>query len=98
MATYSELHSLHANVNLLNKVMAAVAILAEEIRTEDVATPNHDNRMYWAKAALRNVDGTARQLMWVLIAQNKDFAVAQIEGATDAAIQSAVNDAVTLLL
>lgn len=98
MADYTELHSLVTNVDLLNRIMTAVAIAAETIRTEAPATADHDKRMAWAKRALTNVDGTARQLMWVMIAQNKDFALSQITGATDAAIQNAVNSAVELLL
>jgi hypothetical protein len=98
MATYAELHSLIHNAEILNRIMAAVAILAEEIRTELPATANHAERMAWAKRALTNVDGTARGLMWIVMAQNKSFTVAQIEGASDAALQSAVDSAVQLLL
>jgi hypothetical protein len=98
MATYQELHALTHNAEILNRIMAAVAILADEIRTELPATANHAERMAWAKRALTNVDGTARGLMWVVMAQNRTFTVAQIDGATDAALQTAVNSAVELLI
>jgi hypothetical protein len=98
MATYQELHGLTHNAEIINRIMTAVAILAEEIRTELPATANHAERMAWAKRALTNVDGTARGLMWVVMAQNRAFTVAQIEGASDAALQSAVDSAVQLLL
>lgn len=98
MATYQEMFDLTHNQALLQRVMAAVAVLAEAIRSEAPATPNHAERMRWAQAALRNVDGTARSLMWVVIAQSRQFTAAQIEGATDAAVQSAVNSAVELLI
>jgi hypothetical protein len=98
MATYQEMHDLTHNTALLNRVMAAVAVLAEAIRGEAPATANHAERMRWAQQALRNVDGTARSLMWIVIAQNRAATAAQIEGASDAAVQTAVNSAVELLI
>lgn len=98
MATYAELHGLTTNVALLNKVMIAVAVAAEVIRTEDSATPDHARREAWAKAALANVDGTARQLMWALMAQNASAPATNIENAGDVAIQTAVESALELML
>lgn len=98
MASYTELHELNTNVALLNRVMIAVAMLAEVIRAESPGTVNHSARVAWAKSALANVDGTARSLMWVLLAQNAAFTKEQIEAATDAAIQAAVDSAVGLML
>ena len=98
MATYQELHELTHNAALLARVMTAVAVAAETIRSEDPATTNHVERVRWAQQALRNVDGTARGLMWIVMAQNRQFTVAQIEGASDAALQAAVNGAIQLLL
>lgn len=98
MATYSELYLLSGNMNLIQKVCAAVAIAAEDIRTEDESTVNHEARLQWARGALNNVDGMARQMMWVLMAQNSNATADQIENATDAAIQNAVNNAIALFL
>lgn len=98
MATYAELDDLTTDVTLMKRVRAAVAIAAEAIRVEDPGTANHAERMAFAKRALLNVDGTARSLMWLLLAMNKDFTVAQIQGASDAALQTAVNNAVEVLL
>lgn len=98
MATYQEMYDLTHNQPLLQRVMAAVAVLAETIRGEAPTTTNHAERMRWAQGALRNVDGTARSLMWVVIAQSRTFTAAQIEGASDAAVQTAVNSAVELLI
>lgn len=98
MATYTELYGLTTNIPLLNKVMIAVAILAETIRAEPPTTENHAARVVWAQEALRNVDGTARSLLWVLLAQNAAATQAAIENASDAAIQTAVDSAVNLML
>lgn len=98
MATYEELHDLTTNIPLLNKVMTAVAILAETIRVESAGTTDHAKREAWAKSTLGNVDGMARSLMWVLLAQNAAFTKENIEGASDATIQTAVDSAVELLL
>ena len=98
MATYQELHDLTHSTALLNRVMTAVAVAAEEIRSEAPAAADHAARVRWAQQALRNVDGTARGLMWIVMAQNRQFTVAQIEGASDAALQAAVNGAIQLLL
>ena len=96
MATYMEIHTLASNSDLIAKVTSAIAIAAENIRTEDVGTPNHDQRIAWAKRALLNPDGEARKLMWILLAQNASLTQAQILGADDAGIQSAVNNAIQL--
>ena len=98
MATYSELYDLAFYPDLLHRAIVAVVLLAEEVRTEDPATANHAERLALAKRALANPDGIARQLLWIMLAQNKDFTVEQIQAASDTNIQSAVNAAAALLL
>jgi hypothetical protein len=98
MAIYSDLATLVYDDALIARVSVAIAIAAETIRAEDPATPDHDLRKSWARRTLVNVDGMARQMLWVLIAQNKDATLAQIAGATDAAVQNAVDTAIELLL
>lgn len=102
MATYKELFDLHANTAILERVMAAVAVACDLIRVESPGATQeevdlHTRRVVWARQAIRNVDGTARNIMWALMATNRDLTVAQIEGATDAQIQTAVNNVVGLL-
>lgn len=96
MATYAEIASLIGETNLQNKVAVACIIAAEAIRTESDQTPNHTNRLLWARQANRDPQGTARQVMPSLLAQNAGFTLAQIQGATDAAIQTAVNNAINI--
>ena len=96
MATYSELYGLQSNHDLQQRVAVAIVIAADTIRAEDVATTNHANRMIWAKGAFGNAKGLAPDVLMALLAANKDANVAAIEGATDAAIQTAVDNVVNV--
>lgn len=98
MATYAELYTLSLDASLVQRLTIAVAIAAEVIRSESGDVPYHAERVAWAKRALANPDGTARQLLMIALAQNKDLTAAQIAAASDAALQSAVADAIALLL
>ena len=94
MASYLELRSLFGNGELRNKLDVAIVIAAEAIRNEDVGTTNHANRLTWAKAAFNNPRSKADEMLMALLAANKDLTVAQIEEATDSAIQTRVDAAV----
>lgn len=96
MATYAELYNLHNDSGLKNKVAVAVLVAAEAIRIEDGGTTNHTNRLIWAASALQNPQSEAIRMYWSVLAANKDLSVAQIQGATDSAIQSNVDAAVDL--
>lgn len=99
MATYEELYSLHSdNDPLIQKIAVANWIAADAIRVESAATPNHANRLLWAKDML-NTPGLApaQQMLNAVLAQNKSLTVAQINGASDADIQTAVDAAVDLV-
>ena len=96
MATYNELFSLMQNSGLRNKIAVAVGVSADGIRTESDATPNHANRLIWAKSAFEQPMHAAEQVLWSVIIANKDASVAQIQGATDAAIQSNVDAVIDL--
>lgn len=98
MATYTELYSFSSDPKLIQKVCAAIAIAIEDIRTEAPSTANHEARLNWARYALTNVDGMARQMMWALMAQNNNATASQIENSSDTAIQNAVNNAIALFL
>lgn len=96
MATYTELFALRANDALRNRVMVACIIAAEAIRSEAEATANHANRLLWAKAVFANPVSEAERMFWAVLAQNAAVTVAQITGATDVQIQTAVNGAVNV--
>lgn len=96
MATYLELYGLQNNSDLRNKISVAVVIAAEAIRTESDQTANHTNRLVWAKQALENPAAEAQRMTWGVLAQNSTLTVAQITGASDANILTAVQSAVNL--
>lgn len=98
MASYEELYTLSLDASLVRRLTIAVAIAAEAIREEDPATANHDARVLWAKRALNNPDGMARQMLLVALAQNSAVPAATILAATDATLLSAVNAGVSLLM
>jgi hypothetical protein len=96
MATYLELFDQRANSSLRNKVAVACIIAAEAIRTEDVNTVNHANRLTWAKSVFIQPMVEADRMLMAVLAQNKDATVSQINGASDSAIQTAVNASVNV--
>ena len=96
MATYLELRSLFNDSDLFNRIQVASLVAAEAIRTEDVGTVNHANRLIWAKSAFKSPVGTAKEMIMAVLAGNSSLTVEQITGATDAAIQTKVNAAVDI--
>ena len=98
MATYAELLTI-ANTNdaFKQKVQVACVVACDVIRAEDAGIPNHAARMSWARQTLQNPSAAAVQMVWAVLAQNRTFTVAQITGADDATVQTAVNSAVNLL-
>jgi len=96
MATYSELLTLSSNETLINKIRVAVVIAAETVRTEPINTPEHPNRLSWAKNVFSNPDGEARRMIWAVLAQNKTALASDILGASDEVVQGAVDAAVNV--
>lgn len=96
MATYAELFSLRNDSALKNKVTIAVVVAAETIMNEDGGTANHANRMVWASAVFANPGNEADRMFMAVLAANKDLTAAQIQAATDTAIQTNVDDHVDL--
>ena len=94
MATYTELFDLRNDSTLKNKITVACIVAAETIRTESGATPNHANRMLWAKDVFANPGLESDRMLMAVLAQNKNATVAQITSASDATIQTAVNTAI----
>lgn len=96
MATLAEIWTLLEDPALKEKVSAACLIAAETVRTEDAGTANHANRLIWAKQTFKNPVGAGQNFLKALLAANSTLTVAQLQGATDAAIQTAVNNAVNI--
>lgn len=100
MATYAELLDIATTATgatLRQKIQVAVVVACDVIRLEAGATANHADRLVWTQNALRNPSQEAERLMWAVLAQNRAFTSAQITGADDATVQTAVNNAIDLL-
>lgn len=93
MATYIELAQLMEQSDLIRKVGVAARVAAEAIRVNATATAA---QKAWAREALENNATVARKLLGSVLIQNKNATVAQIESASDATIQTAVDAAVPL--
>ena len=96
MATLEELYSLNNKSALKNKVTAACIIAAETVMNELDTVDNHANRLVWAKAVFANPSGEANRMFMAILAANADADVAVILAATDAAIQTNVDDHIDL--
>lgn len=94
MASYLELIDVYDNAEFRKRVMVACVVSAEIIRAEPVNTPKHAERVVWAKDAYLDPATAAKGLVWSVLAQNKQFTTQQILGATDSALQAAVNVAI----
>lgn len=94
MATYIEMLSAAANDTLRQKVLVACLVAAEKIRLEATGTTNHALRLVWAKAAFANPEAESLRMVRAVVVQNAAFTLAQIIGATDASVQTAVDAAV----
>jgi len=95
MATYTEIFDLRRNSDLRNKIVVAVAVKAAAIL--DSATPTAA-QVTWAKQAIANPMGQADDLLVYVLAKNAALTAAQITGASDAAIQTAVNGAIDKII
>ena len=96
MATYAELHGLKNDSALRNRVMVACAISAEAVMLEDGGAANRANRLIWAATVFANPIAEADRMFIAVLAANKDMAVSAIQAATDAQIQTNVDDHIDL--
>lgn len=94
MATYQELAQLYSVGTLREQVRVAVVDAAVRIIDEDPGTANHAERLTWAAKAIGNPDAVASQMLMGILVKNKSATVGQIQSASDAAIQTNVDDLV----
>ena len=107
MATYLELYDLRDEEASRNKVAVAIAIAADTIKSgTDTTDPPwdqtagaHDARVAWVKNANAfNPTIDLVQTVWnAMLAANSTASVATITGATDATIQTNVNESIDIL-
>lgn len=98
MATYAELLTLSADQPLRDKITVAVVIAAEKIASETApfGTPTTEQKA-WARTALDNPRGEAKTAHFAVLAANASLSVAQIQAASDSAVQANVNAIVPTL-
>ncbi len=94
MASYQELFDLRRNPKLLDKVTVAIIVSVETIFAEPGGTPNHANRLIWAREASIMPTQMGVIFMGPVLAANKTVTVAQITDAADTLIQTNVDDTV----
>lgn len=96
MATNEEIYGLWNESALKNRVVSQMIISAEAVMKELDTVPNHVNRLIWAKAAFTSPRSEGDRMFMAVLAANRDATVEQILGASDAAIQTNVDDHVDL--
>lgn len=96
MATLAELKTLESDGTLQTAVEVALWKAAYDIQQEDAGTTNHSNRLKWAKAVLKDPAGSKDDFLRYLLAANSAAALATIQAASDATIESAVAAAVDI--
>ena len=94
MATYVELIQASNDAGLNTRIQVACFVAAEIVRTEADTTANHAARLAWARNVFLDPHAEARRMVWAVLAQNRAATLAAIVGASDAAVQIAVNAAV----
>lgn len=95
MATYIELADLSAHPDLRRKVRVACVIAAQ---AQLVADPGSAAGRKWGLEVLNDPAGWGDKVLRSVLASNTAFTPAQITGASDANIQTAVDNVVSALV
>lgn len=95
MATYEEIYNIRTNTALRNKI--AVACVKKAQTLLDEATPTADE-VAWSNSTITNPIQMADKIMNYVLVANSSATVSQITSATDAAIQTNVDEAVDALI
>ncbi len=96
MATYAELLTASTDATLNDKIRVACVVAAETVRTEAASVANHTERLKWAQKVFLDPSVEALRMTWAVLAQNRAATLAAITGASDAAVQTAVDAAVNV--
>jgi len=92
----TEIKALYNDSNLQDAIEVEVVQAALDIIAEDVGTANHANRLIWAKQALGAPTQAMKNILPAVIVQNRSLTVGQVQGASAAAILSAVNTVINV--
>lgn len=96
MATYAELLTASDDAPLNDKILVACFVAAEKVRTESASVANHVERLKWAQKVFVNPGAEKSRMVWAVLAQNRAATLLQITGASDSAVQDAVDTAVNV--
>lgn len=98
MATLAELQTVLNEPALRDKIRSAVVKTAVAIKNESDATPNHAERVAWAKAALQDPNGMAERVTRYVVAANAALELAAITGLSDTDIQAHTDASVAIFM
>ena len=98
MATFAELVTASANTGLVEKIKIATLVAADNIRLEGAGVAHHQARVKWAAKVFTDPATEADRMVWPVLIQNRAATLAQITGANDAAVQTAVDAAVAVVI
>lgn len=82
----------YQNNSLTHRTIVAVNVSAQKILVEPVNTPNHAQRLVWAKSALLDARQAADRMMWGLVSDPTVQSAG--ESITDAQLQVIVDSLV----
>tara|TARA_R100001198_G_scaffold96105_1_gene84528 strand:- start:1548 stop:1850 length:303 start_codon:yes stop_codon:yes gene_type:complete len=94
MATYLEIRDLFNDSDLTNRVAVAVLV---SVKDKLELNPTTAEKAYAAKV-FANPKSEAKTVLMYVLAANNGATVAQIQGASDAAIQTNVDSVVDVLI
>lgn len=102
MATYAELVGIIQDTTAPSKlfrdrVKMATIVAADKIQTE-ARRVNSPQRLLWARAVLSNPDAYASQMVTAVLAQYRTQTIEEIHAATDAVLQTGVDNQVDGIL
>ena len=103
-ATYDELMIALGNQDLKDKVQVSILIVVDKINQGEDTGPsfdaeNHDNRILWARSVMSspgNSTKEAERFFPIIIVSTRDSAIEVILNASDAAVQTKVEEIVDL--
>ena len=96
MASYEEIRTLFNDSALRNRTATAVIIAANGILGE--TAPVDVARKAWANKAFSNPESEAKRVLMAVLAANNGATVPQIQGASDSALQTNVDNAIDLFI
>lgn len=93
---YAQLMTASEDEGLARKIRVAVIVAADKIAGEPAATPNHANRVEWARATMLDPIGAAQRILWSVLAKNLAKTLAEVRALTDIDVQASVEASVDL--